>query len=176
MNQRVSLWLTLCEFVLVIRLVEWVISTSLIVTRQLTRSLSSWQSVDELSSSYVDDSSRYAGCASFSTRWVRHVTCHELITYCVLDMTLAHCVLQCVAVCCSVLQCVTVCCSVLQCVAVCCSVLQCVAVCYSVLQCVAVCYSVLLCAAVCCCVSQCVAVCCCVLQCVAARGDRKSVV
>jgi len=30
------------------------------------------------------------------------------------------CVLQCVAVCCSVLQCVAVCCSVLQCVAVCC--------------------------------------------------------
>ena len=28
-----------------------------------------------------------------------------------------HCVLQCVAVCCSVLQCVAVCCSVLQCVA-----------------------------------------------------------
>ena len=39
------------------------------------------------------------------------------------------CVMQCVAVCCSVLQCVAVCCSVLQCVAVCCSVLQCVAVC-----------------------------------------------
>jgi len=35
------------------------------------------------------------------------------------------CVLQCVAVCCSVLQCVAVCCSVLQCVAVCCGVLQC---------------------------------------------------
>ena len=53
----------------------------------------------------------------------------------------AWCVLQCVAVCCSVLQCVAVhigleanvhtilscgaCCSMLQCVAVCCSVLQC---------------------------------------------------
>ena len=77
------------------------------------------------------------------------------------------CVLQCVAVCCSVLQCVAmsdkdqgvgrqvcnhslfccpapgmrvaVCCSVLQCVAVCCGVLQCVAVCCRVLQCVAVC-------------------------------------
>ena len=68
-----------------------------------------------------------------------------------------RCVLQCVAVCCSVLQCVVVWCSVLQrrahspvgqslcddvrfvlqCVAVCCSVLQCVAVCCSVLQCVA---------------------------------------
>ena len=44
------------------------------------------------------------------------------------------CLLQCVAVCCSVLQCVAVCCSVLQCVAVCCSVLRCVAVCCSVLQ------------------------------------------
>ena len=38
------------------------------------------------------------------------------------------CVLQHVAVCCSMLQCVAVCCSVLQCVAACCSVLQCVAV------------------------------------------------
>ena len=34
------------------------------------------------------------------------------------------CVLQCVAVWCSVLQCVAVCCSVLQCVAVCCSELS----------------------------------------------------
>ena len=41
------------------------------------------------------------------------------------------CVLQCVAVCCSVLQCVAVCCSVLQSVAVCCSLLQSVAVCCS---------------------------------------------
>jgi len=75
------------------------------------------------------------------------------------DKTSHHslCVLQCVAVCCSVLQCVGaqkraivwrenmpsffgVCCSVLQCVAVCCSVLQCVAVCCSVLKCVAVCW------------------------------------
>jgi len=72
------------------------------------------------------------------------------------------CVLQCIAVYCSVLQCVAVCCSVLQCVAasycrvvpvvlvwmpvciaVCCSVLQCVAVCCSVLQCVTVWCSVL---------------------------------
>ena len=47
-------------------------------------------------------------------------------------------VLQCVAAGCSVLQglCVKDIC-VLQCVAVCCSVLQCVAVCCSVLQCVA---------------------------------------
>jgi len=49
------------------------------------------------------------------------------------------CVLQCVAVCCSVLQYVAVCCSscmLLQCVACacCCSMLQCVAVCCSVLQ------------------------------------------
>ena len=47
------------------------------------------------------------------------------------------CVLQCVAVSCSVLQydeCVAVCCSVLQRVAMCCSMLQCVAVCCSVLQ------------------------------------------
>jgi len=49
------------------------------------------------------------------------------------------CVLQCVAVCCSVLQCVAVCCCLMRyskgrlCVAVCCSVLQCVAVCCSVL-------------------------------------------
>ena len=35
-----------------------------------------------------------------------------------------QCVVQCVAVCCSVLQCVAVCCSVLQCVEVCCSVLR----------------------------------------------------
>ena len=71
------------------------------------------------------------------------------------SMYILNCVLQCVAVCCSVLQCVAVCCSVfaacygsmimrhgqfsmyiincvLQCVAVCCSVLQCVAVCCSV--------------------------------------------
>jgi len=72
--------------------------------------------------------------------------------------TLAHGVVQCDAVCCSVWQCVaafcswcsqptdahlrTVCCSVLQCAVVCCSVLQYVAVCCSVLQCVAVCCSV----------------------------------
>jgi len=68
-----------------------------------------------------------------------------------------RCVLQCVAVCCSVLQHVAVCCSVtershqmrvrhwkvssrlsLRVMLVCCSVLQCVAVCCSVLQCVAV--------------------------------------
>jgi len=42
-----------------------------------------------------------------------------------LDLPYTMCVLQRVAVYCSVLQCVAVCCSVLQCVAVCCSVLQC---------------------------------------------------
>jgi len=77
------------------------------------------------------------------------------------------CVLQCVAVCCSVLQCVAVCCSVLQRVAVCCSVLQCVAVCCSVLQCVAVCCCVLQHAALCCNMLHCVALCCNMLQCAA---------
>jgi len=88
------------------------------------------------------------------------------------------CVLQCVAVCCSVLQCVAVSVGtlitpqnashqtshvrcvcvcdvlwcVLQCIAVCCRV-QGVTVCCSVLQCVAVCCSVLQCVAVCCSVS-----------------------
>ena len=68
------------------------------------------------------------------------------------------CVLQCVAVCCSVSQCVAVCRSVLQYTEscrtyqwtmshirmryVCCSVLQCVAVCCSVLQCVAGCCTI----------------------------------
>jgi len=74
------------------------------------------------------------------------------------------CVLQCVAVCCSVLQCVAACCSVLQCVAVRCSLflgllsvfLQVLRVC--VLQCVAMCCSVLQCVAACCSVLQCVAV------------------
>jgi len=42
------------------------------------------------------------------------------------DCRKRRCMLQCVAVCCSVLQCVAVCCSVLQCAAVCCSALQCV--------------------------------------------------
>ena len=75
------------------------------------------------------------------------------------------CVMQCVAVCCSVLQCVAVCCSVLQCVTVCCSVLQCVAVLCSALQCVAVRCNVLQCVAVCRSVLQCAAVCCSVLRC-----------
>ena len=69
------------------------------------------------------------------------------------------CMLQCVAVRCSVLQCVAVRCCVLQCVAVCCSALQCVAVHCKALQCVAVRCSVL----------QCVAACRNVLQCVARR-------
>ena len=72
------------------------------------------------------------------------------------------CVLQCVAMCCSVLQLVAVCGSVWQCVAVCCSVLQrrrtmqlvgcsllwCIAVYCGVLQSVAVFCSVLQCVAV----------------------------
>ena len=57
----------------------------------------------------------------------------------------AYCVLQCVAVCCSVLQCVAVCCSVMQCDAVCCSVRQCITVWCSVVQCVAVCCSLFQC-------------------------------
>ena len=60
----------------------------------------------------------------------------------------AHCLLQCVAVCCSVLQCVAVCCSVLQSVTMYCSVLQSVAVCCSVLHSVTVRSSVLPCVAV----------------------------
>jgi len=56
-----------------------------------------------------------------------------------IEKTERECVLQCVAVCCSVLQCVAVCCCVLLCVAVRCCLLQCVAVCCRVLQCVAVC-------------------------------------
>jgi len=95
-----------------------------------------------------------------------------------------YCVLQCVAVCCSVLQCVAVYCSVMQCTAVCGSVLQCGVVCCSVLQCVAVCCTVCfgfatnchsrcvigaaqMCVAVCCSMLQCFAVHCSVLQCVA---------
>jgi len=61
----------------------------------------------------------------------------QISTYCIerlmntilSEIHFSTCMLQCVAVCCSVLQCVAVCCSVLQCVAVCRSVLQCVAVC-----------------------------------------------
>ena len=55
------------------------------------------------------------------------------------------CVLQCVAVCCSVSQCVAMCRSVSQGVAGCRRVSQGVAVCRSELQCVAVCCSVLQC-------------------------------
>ena len=65
-----------------------------------------------------------------------------------------ECVLQCVAVCCSVLQCVAVCCSVftrsVACVAVCCSVLPCIAVYCNMLQSVAVCCSVMQCVAASC--------------------------
>ena len=49
------------------------------------------------------------------------------------------CVLQYVAVRCSMLQCVAVRYGVLRCAAVCCSVLQCAAVCCSVLHCASVC-------------------------------------
>jgi len=67
--------------------------------------------------------------------------CAQISTYCIerlMDTTVSEihistCMLQCVAVCCSVLQCVAVCCSVLQCVAVCCSVLQCASCLCSVL-------------------------------------------
>ena len=45
-----------------------------------------------------------------------------------------QCLLQCVAVCCSVLQCVAVCCSVLQCVTMFYSVLRSVSVCCGMLQ------------------------------------------
>ena len=69
------------------------------------------------------------------------------------------CVLQCVAVCCSVFQRVAVCCSVLQCVAVRCSVLYCTALLQHV--------------AACCIVLQRVAACCSVLQCVAVKWSKK---
>jgi len=88
---------------------------------------------------------------------------------------LLQCVLQCIAVYCSVMQswqrrgncdcvggivCCSVCCTVLQCFAVYCSVMQSVTLCCAVLQCVAVRCDVLQCVAVCCNVLQCVAVCC----------------
>jgi len=104
------------------------------------------------------------------------------------------CILQCVAVCCSVLQCVAVCCksvvaycrvlpfsllsagssfrfmcwSVLQCVAMFCSVLQCVAVCCSVLPYCEVRRTpvVVVCCTLRACLLQRVAACCSVLQCV----------
>ena len=92
------------------------------------------------------------------------------------------CVLQCVAVCCSVSRncssrgmqhdanVLQVYCSVLQCVPVCCSVLQYVAVCCIV----AVCHVIVSLEGcglklICCSMLQCVAVCCSVLQCVAVR-------
>ena len=90
------------------------------------------------------------------------------------------CLLQCVAVCCSVMQCALQCIavhysasqchhnvphiimivrqecgSVLQCIAVCCSVLQCVLGHYSALQCITVHYSALQCIAVHCIAVQC---------------------
>jgi len=59
-------------------------------------------------------------CNAVRQRTVSHDTCEWNFPHD--NMTCVICVLQCVAVCCSVLQCVAVCCSVLQCVAVCCSV------------------------------------------------------
>jgi len=53
---------------------------------------------------------------------IKHVHVHLWVPANILSEMLKQrraCVLQCVAVCCSVLQCVAVCCSVLQCVAVC---------------------------------------------------------
>jgi len=90
------------------------------------------------------------------------------------------CLVQYVAVCCSVLQCVAVCYSVhigvaiFVCLRVSCAVcriaLQCVAVCYSVLRCVTVCdmiyYPPHIRGLILVCLVQCVAVCCSVLQCV----------
>ena len=103
-------------------------------------------------------------------------------------MSVEWCVMQCVAVCCSVLQCVAVCCielhrssashrrdssfecstSQTQHTSMPFSTIEHAQVvrhirrmsCCSVLQCVAVCCSVLQCVAVCCSVLQCVAVCC----------------
>ena len=54
--------------------------------------------------------------------WTRHVTL--VADLCFRPTSWWFCVLQCVAVCCSMLQYVTVCCSLLQCVAVCCGTLH----------------------------------------------------
>jgi hypothetical protein len=106
--------------------------------------------------------------------------CYNFVAVCVAIML--QCVLQCIAVYCSVLQCVAVCCSVLQCIIEGCSMWQCITVHYSstdlthsvdlqiwvraCYKCVAVLCGVWPCVAVCCSVLQCVAVCCSVLQCV----------
>jgi len=72
-------------------------------------------------------------CVAAMTAFIGAQTSYHLLTpdnllQRVAAMIAFICVLQYVAVCCSMLQYVAVCCSVLQCVAVCCSVLQCVAV------------------------------------------------
>jgi len=111
-----------------------------------------------------------------------------LYVTCVVQGVAVYCsVLQCVAVCCSgyrattsssiYYMCGAMCCIVLQCVAVCCSgyrattsssiCYMCGAVCCNVLQCVAVAIELLHLALYSTCVVQCVAVCCSVLQCVA---------
>ena len=77
------------------------------------------------------------------------------------------CVLQCIAVCCSLLQCIAVSCHISSltyqhvCVAVCCSVLQSVAVCCSVMSYQSIDVST----CVCCSLLQCIAVCGSALQC-----------
>jgi len=128
---------------------------------------------------YVNMQCTAAHC---NTLWITATKCNTLQhTVCQVPVThgitthvrtcpqvdLLQCLLQCVAVCCSVLQCVAVCCSVLcgsrdethirTCPQV--SVFQLVAVCCSVVQCVAVCCNLLQCLKACCSVSQCVAVC-----------------
>ena len=102
-----------------------------------------------------------------------HVWCSRCSASC------KTCMLQCVAMCCSVLQCVAVCSAgavprVLQCVVVCLNVLQCVTVCCSVFsRRSASCHTWMMqCVAVCCSALQCVAVCGNVLQCGAVREPR----
>jgi len=90
------------------------------------------------------------------------------------------CMLQCVAVCCSVLQCVAVCCSVWQCVAVYCSLIR-MTICISTHQkhrydaeccgLIATCRW----AEICCSMLQRGAVRCSVLQCIAPSSTRQSV-
>jgi len=79
-----------------------------------------------------------------------------------------NCVMQHVAVCCSVLQCLLDGKCAMQCVAVCCSVLKCSLYKICVMHCVAACCSLLQCLFHKECAMQCIAVYCSVLQCVAA--------
>ena len=92
------------------------------------------------------------GCLFYLKFTVESGNGRMLLRVCIDSPTAGVCVLQCVAVCCSVLQCVAVCCSELQCVAVitvfasvyrCECVLQCVAACCNVLQSVVECCGVL---------------------------------